>query len=474
MFEITEDQLKLFKPTDIMLPSYPRSGSTWTRLLFSDIVMQLHGIESNAYTVYDTKSDSKRFDKKALEEVQVYRWIALNAYETDLQGVEPPLNLPFRLIMSHYLYSPRLNFKTLYLFRNPYDVLCSYYHLCLSYRYFGDDIPSIDEFCQGKRGLDGRNALQDYCNHLSGYISFKRENPEKAYFLSYQSLYRQPVSTLMGVFQFCGLNANPTMCRQAATNLEFNKLKSSHAKVIEKVRQQGGIEGEFFRKGKPGMGKEELSEESIALIQEQAVPLYQQALELETQERHCDQQFLSWVDEEFRYFSEFDNGCDLACKVPPKLIFLRLEVQQKAAKITQLEQKNEQLEQKKSQLEQTNEEIRAELLNMELVSRQLKDELQSSQDEVSQVKQRLVEIEKQLEISQGNLVRPDNTSYREHLKLKQKQDKIQHLRHKLQAKQEELQEAYKRLQNARGTISTMKQSKLWKLQSFWSQLRSRL
>lgn len=123
MFEITEDQIKLFKPTDIMFPLYPRSGSTRTRLLFSDIVMQLHdGIESNAYTAYDTKLDSKRFDKKALEEVQVYRWIALNAYETDLQGVEPPLNLSFRLIMSHYLYSPRLNFKILYLFRNPYNV----------------------------------------------------------------------------------------------------------------------------------------------------------------------------------------------------------------------------------------------------------------------------------------------------------------------------------------------------------------
>lgn len=457
MFEITEDQLKLFKPTDIMFPSYPRSGSTWTRLLFSDIVMQLHGIESNAYTVYDTKFDSKRFDKEAPKELQVYRWIALNAYETDLRGVEPPLNLSFRLIMSHYLYSPRLNFKTLYLFRNPYDVLCSYYHLCLSYRYFGDDIPSIDEFCQGRRGLDGRNALQDYCNHLSGYISFKHEEPERSYFVSYHSLYQQTVPTLMGLNQFLGLNPDPLICQRATQNLEFKKLKSRHSEVIEKVQQEGGIEGEFFRKGRPGTGKEELSEESIRIIQEQAIPIYNQALELEAQERHCNQKFLSWVDSELQYLTEHDEESSLVCRVPPRLIFLHLEAQQKAAKITQIEQTNESLS---DDLSQARTEIQS-----------LRSNLQSSQDELLWLKNRLMEVENHLEGSQSRLAALERARQQDFFRLERQQNKIQNLRQRLRESQEKLQEFQRRLSNARVTISTMKNSKFWILQKAWSRLK---
>lgn len=465
MFDVPDEILKQFRETDVMMPSFPRSGSTWMRLLISDIVMQLHGIETDASTVHGAKADSKRFEKEAPLEVQVYRWIALNAYETDLLGTKPPIDLPFRLIMSHHLYSSELNFKTLYLFRNPYDVLCSYYHLCLSYQYFGDRIPSIDEFCQGKKGWNGRNAFEDYCNHLRGYISFKRENPEKSYFISYESLYEKTIPTLMGVFQFCGLNPNPVMCQRAAENLEFKKLKSSHAKVIEKVQEQGGIEGEFFRKGRPGTGREELNEESIRVIQERAIPIYNQALELEAHESHYNPQFLSRVGKELQHLSEFDSEYGLTCQVPPRLIFLKLEVQQKAAKVIQLEQRVIQLEQRNEELEQRNAELADEVSHTKL-------ELQHLRNELNQVESRLIETENQLRATQGKLVSLEKERCEDQLKLSQKQDKIQQLRKSLQAKREELQETNRRLANARETISAMKRSKFWKLQKMWSRFRS--
>lgn len=451
MFDVPDEILKQFRETDVMMPSFPRSGSTWTRLMLADIILQMHGVRTNPNTVHGVAPDRKRLDTDTQQQkVLVYNWLTLNVYEVDLEGVDPSLDLPFRLIMSHYLYNPALGFKTIYLFRNPFDSLCSYYHLCVSHKYFGDTIPSIDEFCQGK-GLDDRNPLDDYCNHLNGYMSFKESSPDLVYLASYESLSDDVVSVLMGISKFLGFDIDPHICQKAASNSEFKNLLFRQAKAIENGTQQSI----FFRKGKVNTGKSELNNHSIALIQERAMPIYQEALNLEAKESRTKISFPKTQPSEHNQTvqdsrSETDSGLDL----PSRVIFLRLENEQQSARITQLESKLNGVALLENTLQATTEELHL-----------ARESLQHSRESLLDAGAFIEKISRDLNEAKMQL-------QQNQLQLQHEQEQITHLNTLIEMRNEEIKALNQRLTNARNLISSMKQSKFWRLREFFARLKN--
>ncbi len=239
---------------DIFLASYPRSGNTWMRLLLSDLILQKHGFETDT------------------ELPILASQIIPGIYENNIR-FDTRIQLSYRVVKTHWFYAymnevlarPSWMPKVIYLFRNPADVLCSFYHLELyeaernSSGSKVNNLNSIEEFCL--------NKVDRWCKHLEGYIYAKESNREQLLFISYENMHKNLISILKCVMAFIGFSIDETMAKKAILNHRFEKKKAQ--------------DPTFFRKGKIGSSKEELSSEVLALIEEKTTQIYNMAKELE-------------------------------------------------------------------------------------------------------------------------------------------------------------------------------------------------
>ncbi|MCL2932614.1 MAG: sulfotransferase domain-containing protein [Trichodesmium sp. MAG_R03] len=229
---------KLLKETDILLASYPRSGNTWMRMLLSDTLLQLQNIQSKTGSniIPDIYHDS------------INKW---NDYISK--------NVKFRIIKTHepLFIKQKLDMESrvFYLFRKPADCLCSYYYYSLKYDKNQKNDKGIDEFCLER--------LEEWCFHVTTYISYQEKNPESIIFLSYEKLSYNPVKVLNYLVEFLGWENSQSVCQKSVDNQDFNKL---HARSKD-----------FFRKGKINSSQEELYPETLLIIQEKAMPIYRNA-----------------------------------------------------------------------------------------------------------------------------------------------------------------------------------------------------
>ncbi len=116
------------KSTDIVLLSFPRSGNTWSRHLLADIVLQVLGFKT------DTQLP-----------IEFYK-IVPSIYSQDFEAVQDErIHLPYRIIKSHEHKDAKYR-KIIYVFRQPKDVLCSFYYFCKANQDPRADL-SIDDFC---------------------------------------------------------------------------------------------------------------------------------------------------------------------------------------------------------------------------------------------------------------------------------------------------------------------------------------
>lgn len=249
---------RLLKKTDIFLASYTRSGNTWMRLLLSDVLLQLQGLQT-------TTGGN----------------IIPDAYKVNINEWNNHINtkVKFRIIKTH---EPLFIQKTLelenrvfYLFRKPADCLCSCYYYSLRYQKSKENDKGLDEFCL--------NNLEKWCSHITTYIDYKQKNPESTIFLSYEKLSYNPAKVVNYIVELLGWENCQLVCQKSVKNQEFSKLKSLSKE--EKPEKMGFWEDngyqDFFRKGKVNSSQEELSSEKLRIIEETAMPIYKKASSFE-------------------------------------------------------------------------------------------------------------------------------------------------------------------------------------------------
>ncbi|NEQ37163.1 MAG: tetratricopeptide repeat protein [Okeania sp. SIO3I5] len=249
---------KKLKETDIFLASYPRSGNTWMRLLLSDALLQLQGCKTT--TGGNIIPD-------------IYK-VSINEWNNHINT-----KLKFRTIKTHeplfFEKTLELENRVFYFFRKPADCLCSYYYYSLRYQKSQENDKELDEFCLGN--------LEQWCCHVNTYISYKQKNPESIIFLSYEKLSYNPVKILNYVIELLGWENYQLVCQKSVKNQEFKKLKSlSQEEKPEKMGfwEEHGYQ-DFFRKGKVDSSQEELSSETLRIIEETAMPIYKKASSFE-------------------------------------------------------------------------------------------------------------------------------------------------------------------------------------------------
>jgi len=234
------------KKDDVQVASFPRSGNTWLRFLLADMFLQMNGFQtSTAVPIH---------------------LIIPDLYENDIQETDSRLKLPFRMVKTHENYDRR-TLRTIYLFRQAEDALCSYFHFHERYRHLQNGaVAALDRFC-----ID---HLGQWCQNVQSFIKGKEENENRIFIVSYETLHRRPEDALVAMMRYLGLEADQAMAHQAVENHRFEK----HS---ERERARNQLLQPFYRKGRTDSAKEELQADTLSFIKEKAGPFYDKAVGFE-------------------------------------------------------------------------------------------------------------------------------------------------------------------------------------------------
>ncbi|XP_071715415.1 flavonol 4'-sulfotransferase-like [Rutidosis leptorrhynchoides] len=238
------------QPSDILVCSYPKTGTTWLKALSFAIVTR------------------QKFDKSANPLLTTFPHDCMPFLETDLDLIEENRNksplisthLPYQSLPESTISS---NCKIVYIYRNVKDVIVSQFHFLRGIHKLPMDDSSFeeafDDFCQGISGYG------PYWEHILGYWNASLERPGKILFLKYEDLKRDPTSNLIKLAEFLGSpfsdgevkdgvveNIIKLCSFENLSNLDVNK-NGLHNNLIEKQI--------FFRKAKDGDWKNYFTDE---------------------------------------------------------------------------------------------------------------------------------------------------------------------------------------------------------------------
>ncbi|KAM6567970.1 hypothetical protein CsatA_027098 [Cannabis sativa] len=234
---------------DIIVASFPKSGTTWLiSLLFSILNRNQHYdqhpllstnphdlVPSLEYSIY---SDPKFYDLSTMSSPRLVS-----------------THMPYTSLSDSIKY--RSKSRIVYISRNPLDVIVSYWHFVNNLSERNHDINKctiedfVDIFCSGT------NNFGPYWDHVLGFWRASLENPEKVLFLKYEEMKEDSIGQAKRIAKFIGLpftqeeeNNNGVM-DQILEMCSFNKLKDLN------VNKQGKFKPHldnkfFFRKGETG------------------------------------------------------------------------------------------------------------------------------------------------------------------------------------------------------------------------------
>ncbi|KAL7177387.1 hypothetical protein ACSBR2_030694 [Camellia fascicularis] len=232
--------------TNLILVSFPKSGTTWLKAL-AFAIANLNNYPLNKSPLLATNPHvlvpflSDAFYGKnpflKLEDFPSPRILATNV---------PHSALPTSIKDS--------DCRVVYLCRNPLDQFISFSHFAckLSNRPFDPSFieESFDMFCRGVF------AYGPFWDHVLEYWKASRERPDKVLFLKYEDMKEDPISHLKVLAKFMGLpfsveEENQVVIEEVLKLCSFDNLKDLEVNKNEKNRM-GHPYNVFFRKGEVG------------------------------------------------------------------------------------------------------------------------------------------------------------------------------------------------------------------------------
>ncbi|XP_036026468.1 bile salt sulfotransferase-like [Onychomys torridus] len=196
----------LVKDDDVIIVSYPRSGTHWMIEMVSLIVSKGDPtwVQSVKNSARCPGIDSKDWQKLLL----------------DQDG--PRLmstHLPLQLFPKSYFTSSA---KIIYVIRNPRDVVTSNYHISKHFHPLKNQ-KTFDEHLRAF--IQGDVAFGSWFDHTLGWIT--RRDTENFLLMSYEALQRDLRGSMQKVCQFLGKHLTPEQLDSAVQNLSFSVMKEN-------------------------------------------------------------------------------------------------------------------------------------------------------------------------------------------------------------------------------------------------------
>lgn len=206
------DELGL-KPHDrvIWLISYPKSGNTWLRFILGELLASRASTELSLTTLWEYFPDTHR---------RADREFVCSAIKTRRDQNEPTF------LKSHDMYAPFLKaHKVIYLYRNVFDVIPSYYRY-LSAR--TEKQIDIIKLAKGELKVSHR----DWLSHLKSWAT--ASHPD-ILFVSYDELRKTPLVYLDKILKFSGIQLSNFELQRLLENNSFESLKAREDKYGHKI-----------------------------------------------------------------------------------------------------------------------------------------------------------------------------------------------------------------------------------------------
>lgn len=191
---------KNYKSDDLYIVEYPKSGITWLIHLLGNVNMKLSNNEMKI----------TRFNfRQVIPDIHISRIIS----ET------PIYTFPnFRMIKSHYSYCPYY-IQVLYLIRNPFDVMNSYYKYAKQLNQFDG---TITEFIKHEKF-----GILEWVKHVESWIMRENNAGRSYYVLRYEDLIEDPGLQLKTFYKNYGINLNQSILDFAVNNSNLSAMRKN-------------------------------------------------------------------------------------------------------------------------------------------------------------------------------------------------------------------------------------------------------
>ena len=243
-----------FRSGDIMLATYPKSGTTWTQ----SIIKHLLNFDEDIKVV-DAVPWLERLPSPECDEVKA-------AIELTCRPRCFKTHTPWKSIAKS-----RDDIKLRYIFvaRNAKDVCVSLYHHARAFQSFAYE-GDFDHFFQ--MYLHGEVESGSWLDFNLEFYEQHLQSPDDVLFLTYEDMHCNLVENILRIAKFMNVKCTEERAEDIAQKTSFHTLKndpSSNYSWANHRRNEG--EKAFMRKGEVGDYKNYLSKEQERLIEEQMI-----------------------------------------------------------------------------------------------------------------------------------------------------------------------------------------------------------
>ncbi len=265
----------------IWLASYPKSGNTWLRAFLANL---LHGgqeplpinelpnfVLGDGFLVHYAQVSGKPESEITEEDVvrlrpKVHEWFARSWAPRDVFVKTHNALVTYQ---GQPLITPQATAGAIYVVRNPLDVAVSFaHHYQTTYERAVENLCDPDCTLPPSGGLTAQ-ALCDWSRH---YRSWTQAPGLTVHVMRYEDMKRDPQKAFGKLVKFLGLPKDPKALKRAIRHASFRELSRQERQgSFVEARPDGSTP--FFRQGRAGGWREELSQAQVDRIVETHGPL---------------------------------------------------------------------------------------------------------------------------------------------------------------------------------------------------------
>ncbi|KAJ8536994.1 hypothetical protein K7X08_035395 [Anisodus acutangulus] len=181
------------QPTDILLVTFPKSGTTWFKALIFSLMNRDRFDLASHHLLTNGPHDCIPFLEAIIQDETSYQDYRISCLPCCLLATHVPYSLLPTSVMSS-------GCKIVYVFRETKDVLVSNWHYMKKIRL--KELPSFPIEDAHDLFRKGISHFGPFWDHVSGYWKVCLENPDKVLFLTYEDMKKDPIVCLTKLAKF--------------------------------------------------------------------------------------------------------------------------------------------------------------------------------------------------------------------------------------------------------------------------------